>query len=110
MAISWLSLSLSLLFQSWHATIALFPNLFITYIPVPVPISTACEVDIGTGTGMYVMNKFGNNAIVACQDWNNNDKDKDNQLIAMHCGPHDTEWLDPNAVLRDGYEGSYVET
>lgn len=28
----------------------------------------------------------------------------------MHCGPHDTNWLNPEAKLRDGRKGHYVET
>lgn len=74
-------------------------------------IPAACEVDIGNALTMYVLNRFSpNNAMVACQDWNNNWGENDDKFAFMHCGPHDTSWLNPEAVLKDGKRGNYVET
>lgn len=72
-------------------------------------IPAACEVDLGNALVMKLMNMYGCKK-VACQDWNNNYKDAQNKLAFMHCGPHDTRWLDPKAELRDGIKGHYVET
>ena len=72
-------------------------------------IPAACEVDLGNALTMYVMMQNGSN-MVACQDWNNNYPGDDNKFMFMHCGPHDTNWLNPQAKLRDGYKGHYVET
>ncbi len=75
-------------------------------------IPAACEVDLGNALMMYVLNRFsGNNAMISCQDWNNNHVDENSdKFMFMHCGPHDTGFLNPEAVLRDGHIGSYVET
>jgi|GEM_PF-228167 len=76
-----------------------------------VRIPAACEVDLGNALTMYVMNRFStNNSMVACQDWNNPFPGHDDKFMFMHCGPHDTGWLNPNAELRGGRKGHYVET
>ncbi len=71
----------------------------VSYLNSP-GISTACEVDLGNALAMYVMRLFSNDA-VACQDWNNNYGEDDDKFAFMHCGPHDTKWLE---------DGHYVET
>jgi L-fucose isomerase-like protein len=63
-------------------------------------VPMACEVDLGNAIAMAVMRRFSKDA-VACQDWNNNWYQDDDRFCFMHCGPHQTEWL--NA-------GHYVET
>lgn len=63
-------------------------------------VSTACEVDIGNAITMAVMRRYSKDA-VACQDWNNNWGEEDDKFCFMHCGPHQTEWLE---------EGHYVDT
>jgi L-fucose isomerase-like protein len=73
-------------------------------------VPAACEVDLGTALMMYVLHRYGGE-LVACQDWNNNFGDHDDRLMFMHCGPHDTRWLQPDAALMDArFPGHYVET
>lgn len=63
-------------------------------------IPMACEVDLGNAITMAVLRRYSKDA-VACQDWNNNWFEEDNRFCFMHCGPHQTEWLE---------QGHYVET
>jgi len=63
-------------------------------------IPGACEVDLGNAIAMAAMRRYSNDA-VACQDWNNNWYEEDDKFCFMHCGPHQTDWLQP---------GHYVDT
>ena len=73
-------------------------------------VPAACEVDLGNALMMHVLHRYGG-ALVACHDWNNNFGEDDNGLMFMHCGPHDTRWLQPQAAVMDGrFPGHYVET
>ena len=72
-------------------------------------IPAACEVDVGNALAGYVMMLNGA-TMVATQDWNNNWKDEKDKFAFMHCGPHDTRWLDPEARLLYGMQGHYVDT
>jgi len=74
-----------------------------------IKIPTACEVDMGNALMMHTMLQYGGTR-VACQDWNNNHSYEENMIEAMHCGPHDIDWLDLDAKLRDDHTGHYVET
>jgi len=65
--------------------------------------STACEVDVGNAIMMELMRGYTKGP-VACQDWNNNvgeGLDSDDKFAFMHCGPHDTEWLEEGHYVTD---------
>lgn len=72
-------------------------------------IPAACEVDVGNALAGYVMRLAGANR-VATQDWNNNWYNDPDKFAFMHCGPHDTNWLDPQAKLMYDMTGHYVDT
>lgn len=72
-------------------------------------IPAACEVDVGNALAGYVM-KLAGAKRVATQDWNNNWYNERDKFAFMHCGPHDTAWLDPKAKLMYNMKGHYVDT